>query len=180
PVAVCVTATALIVADTVLDSATVALNVPVATPLAFVVVVGCVRVFPVPVAARTTLAPAMGFPEASRAVTVIVDVLAPLEAVVGDGAARLDCPADTPLAVTTTVAVWVIATALMVAETVLDSATVELNFPVAPPLASVPARRSSGLFPVPVAASTTLAPAIGFPEASRAVTVIVDVVAPLE
>src|SRR5436309_9754624 len=128
-VAVCVTATPLSVADTVFDSATVALSVPVATPLAFVVAVGCVRVFPVPVAASTTLAPSIGFPEASRAVTVIVDVLAPLEAVIGDVAARLDCPADTPLAVTTTVAVWVIGTALIVAETVFDSAAVELSVP---------------------------------------------------
>src|SRR5439155_6525710 len=115
----------------------VALNVPVATPLAFVVVVGCVRVFPVPVAARTTLAPAMGFPEASRAVTVIVAWLPPLEAVIAAVAARLDCPADTPLAVTTTVAVWVIAAASMVAETVFDSATVELAVPVPTPLAFV-------------------------------------------
>jgi len=56
-VAVCVTATALIVAETVFDSATVELSVPVATPLAFVVAVGWVRVFPVPVAVSTTVAP---------------------------------------------------------------------------------------------------------------------------
>ena len=40
--AICVTATPLIVADTVFDSATVELSVPVATPLAFVVAPGCV------------------------------------------------------------------------------------------------------------------------------------------
>src|SRR5213593_2145871 len=112
------------VAETVFDSATVELRVPVATPLPFVVPLGWVSVLPVPVAARTTLAPAMGFPEASRAVTVIVAWLPPLEAVIGAVAATLDCAPDTPLAVTTTVAVCVIATALMVAETVLDSATV--------------------------------------------------------
>src|SRR5207247_1682275 len=124
-VAVCVTATALIVAETVFDSATVESTEARRARLAFVVALGWVRVFPVPVAVSTTVAPGIGFPEASRAVTVIVDVLAPLEAVIGDVAARLDCAPDTPLAVTTTVAVSVIATALIVAETVFDSATVE-------------------------------------------------------
>src|SRR6266446_643887 len=56
-------ATALIVAETVLVAATVELNVPVATPLAFVVPTGCVSVFPVPVAASTTVAPATGLRE---------------------------------------------------------------------------------------------------------------------
>jgi hypothetical protein len=51
-------ATVLIVADTVLDSATVDESVPVATPLALVVPTGCVRVFPVVgVAASVTVAP---------------------------------------------------------------------------------------------------------------------------
>jgi len=174
-VAVSVIGTPLIVADTVLDSATVELNVPVATPLAFVVAVGCVRVLPVPLAVSTTVAPAIGFPDASRAVTVIVDWLLPLEALIGDVAATLDCAPDTPLAVTTTVAVSVIATALIVAETVFDSATVELRVPVATPLAFVIAVGCVRPFPVPVAASTTVAPAIGFPNSSLAVTVIVDV-----
>jgi len=174
-VAVCVAAIALIVAETVLDSATVELNVPVATPLAFVVAVGCVRVLPVPLAVSTTVAPAIGFPDASRAVTVIVDVLAPLEALIGDVAATLDCPAETVLAVTTTVAVCVTATALIVAETVFDSATVELKVPVVTPLAFVVALGWVSVFPVPVVASTTVAPAIGLPNSSVAVTVIVDV-----
>src|SRR5439155_1563907 len=171
--------TPLIVADTVLDSATVELSVPVATPLAFVVAVGCVRVLPVPVAASTTVAPAIGFPDASRAVTVIVDWLLPLEALIGDVAATLDCAADTPLAVTTTVAVCVTATALIVAETVFDSATVELKVPVATPLAFVVALGWVRVFPVPVAVSTTPAPAIGFPDPSRAVTVIVELPLPV-
>src|SRR5216110_1013785 len=166
-------AIALIVAETVLDSATVELNVPVATPLAFVVAVGCVRVLAVPLAASTTVAPAIGFPDASRAVTVIVDWLLPLEALIGDVAATLDCAADTPLAVTTTVAVCVTATALIVAETVFDSATVELKVPVVTPLAFVVALGWVSVFPVPVAASTTVAPGIGLPNPSLAVTVIV-------
>src|SRR5438034_1133483 len=168
------------VAETVLDSATVALSVPVATPLAFVVAVGCVRVLPVPVAASTTVAPAIGFPDASRAVTVIVDWLLPLEALIGDVAATLDCAADTPLAVTTTVAVCVTATALIVAETVFDSATVELKVPVVTPLAFVVPLGWVSVFPIPVVASTTVAPGIGFPVHSRAVPVILPILPPLE
>jgi hypothetical protein len=133
--AVWVIARLLIVAETVFDSATVEESVPVATPLALVVPTGWVRVFPVPVAAKTTLAPAMGLPLPSFAVTVIVDV--PLPAVIGDVAATVDCAADTGPTFTTTLAVCVIATPLIVAETVFDSATVELRVPVATPLALV-------------------------------------------
>src|SRR5712692_8071878 len=175
-VAVCVIATALIVADTVFDSAAVELNVPVATPLAFVVPTGCVRVLPVPVAARATVAPGIGLPFASRAVTVIVDPV-PL-AVIGDVAATVDCAAETVPTFTTTVAVCVIATALMVAETVFDPAAVELKLPVAIPLALVVPTGWVSVLPVPVAARTTVAPGIGLPFASRAVTVIVDPVPP--
>src|ERR1700688_1811808 len=98
-------ATVLIVADTVFDSATGALSVPVATPLASVGPAGCVSVFPVPVAASTTVAPLTGLPEASRAVTVIVDWLLPLDAVIGEVALTVDTVLDTGPAVTTTVAV---------------------------------------------------------------------------
>src|SRR5712692_1414152 len=127
----------LIVADTVLVSATVELSVPVATPLAFVVAAGWVRVLPVPVAARTTVAPGIGLPRASLAVTVIVLWLVPLEAVIGEVAATVDWAAATVPGLTTTLAVWVMATALIVADTVLVSATVELRVPVATPLAFV-------------------------------------------
>ena len=171
-VAVWVMATALIVADTVLDAATVALKVPVATPLAFVGPTGWVSVFPVPVAASTTVAPAIGLFKASRAVTVIVDV--PLPAVMGEVAVTADWAAETAPALTTTVAVWVMATALIVADTALDAATVELKVPVATPLAFVTPTGWVSVFPVPVAASTTVAPAMTLFEASRAVTVIVD------
>jgi hypothetical protein len=175
-VAVWVMATALIVADTVLDAATVERSVPVATPLAFVVPAGCVSVFPVPVAASTTVAPAIGLLKASRAVTVIVDV--PVPAVMGEVAVTVDWAAETAPAFTTTVAVWVMATALIVADTVLDAATVELSVPVATPLAFVVPTGCVSVLPVPVAASTTVAPAIGLLKASRAVTVIVDVPLP--
>src|SRR5207247_2259031 len=125
-VAVAVTPTPPIVADTTFDPAVVDERVPVATPFASVVAVGCVSVFPgVGVAASVTAAPWIGFPLASRAVTVIVEV--PLPATIGDVAATVDWPAETGPAFTTTVAVWVIATALIVAETVFDPAAVELN-----------------------------------------------------
>src|SRR5437870_2495177 len=172
------TATALMVADTVFPSATVELNVPAATPLAFVIPAGCVSMFPVPVAARTTVAPAIGLPDASRAVTVIVAWLAPLDALIGDVAATVDCAAEIAPALTTTVAVWVMATALIVADTVFDSAPVELRVPVVTPVALVVPVGCVRVLPVPVAARTTVAPAIGLPFASRAVTVIVEVPVP--
>src|SRR5436190_1911232 len=146
------------VAETVLHSATGSLIVPFATPLPSVVAVGCVRVLPVPLAVSTTVAPAIGFPDASRAVTVIVDVLAPLEALIGDVRSEERRAGEKRLAGTTTVAVCVTATALIVAETVFDSATVELSVPVATPLAFVVAVGWVRVFPVPVAVSTTVAP----------------------
>jgi len=153
-----VIATASIVADTVFEPAAVELKVPVATPLAFVVALGCVSVFPaVGVAASTTVAPSIGLPLASRAVTVTVDV--PLPAVIGVVASTVDSVADTAPAFTTTVAVLVIATELIVAETVFDPVAVELKLPVATPLASVVPTGWVRVFPaVGVAASVTVAP----------------------
>src|SRR5437762_1917188 len=163
-VAVCVMATALIVADTVFAPAAVDASVPVTTPLAFVVPTGCVSVLPAAgVAARVTVAPGIGFRFASRAVTVIVDVLVPPDATMGEVALRPDWPPDTLLAITTTVAVCVTATDLIVADTVLDSATVERNEPVATPLALVGPAGCVSVLPAPVAASVTAAPGIGLP-----------------
>ena len=176
-VAVCVTATPLIVADTVLVSGVVELSEPVAIPLAFVGLAGCVSVLPEPLAASTTVAPLTGFPFASRAVTVIVELPLPAEIDVGD-AVTVDCDADTDPAVTVTVAVCVIATPLIVADTVLDPAVVELRLPVATPLVFVGLAGWVSVFPEPLAASTTVAPLTAFPFASRAVTVIVDVPLP--
>jgi hypothetical protein len=177
-VAVCVIATALIVAETVFDPAAVEVRLPVAIPLASVVPSGWASVLPaVGVAASTTVAPWIGFPFASRAVTVIVEV--PLPAVIGDVALTVDTLADTAPAFTTTVAVWVTPTPLIVAETVFDPVAVEVRLPVAIPLASVvPSGCVSVLPAVGVAASTTVAPWIGLPLASRAVTVIVEVPLP--
>src|SRR5207247_234059 len=140
-VADCVTPTPSIVAEIVLDSASVDASVPVATPLAFVVVAGCVSVLPDPVAASTTVAPGIGLPFASRAVTVIVEL--PLPAAIGDVAPTVDCAADTGPAFTTTVAVCVMATPSIVAATVFDPAAVELRLPVTTPPAAR-ARRGEG------------------------------------
>src|SRR5438093_12885026 len=103
----------------------------------------------------------------------------PLPAAIGDVALTVDCAADTAPAFTTTVAVWVIATALIVAETVFDPAAVDERLPVATPLASVVPTGWVRVLPaVGAAASVTVAPGIGFPFASRAVTVMVDVPLP--
>src|SRR6185437_15526984 len=165
------------VAVTVFVPAAVELNAPVICPPASVVPTGCVSVLPSPVAASVTLAPPTGFPLASRTVTVIVDGLPP--AVMGDVAATVDREADGVPAVSRTAAVWVIATASIVAETVLDPAAVEVKVPVATPLASVVPSGWVSVFPVVgVAASVTVAPWIGLPCASRAVTVMVEVPLP--
>src|SRR2546422_150291 len=156
-VAVWVIATELIVAETVLEPAAVDDRVPVATPLAFVVPTGCVTVLPVVgLAASTTVAPWIGLPWGSSAVPVMAH--SPPPAAIGDVAVTVDCPADTAPAFTTTVAVCVMATALIVADTVFAWATVELRVPVATPLAVVVALGCVSVLPVPVAASTTVAP----------------------
>jgi hypothetical protein len=87
----------------------------------------------------------------------MVDV--PLPAAIGVVALTVDCAAETVPTVTTTVAVWGIATALTVAETVFDPATVELNVPVATPFTSVVPTGCVSVFPVAgVAANVTVAP----------------------
>src|SRR5205807_882493 len=117
----------------------------------------------------------MGFPVASRAVTVIV--LFPDPAVI-DAAAAVAfgrVPFTAP-AVTVTLAVCVIATVLIVAEIVFPPVVVELNVAVRTPVVgSVVPVAGVRVFPVPPdAVRLTLAPPTGFPLASRAVTVIVE------
>ncbi len=171
-VAVCVTAVPLIVADTVFASATVELKVPVAAPLALVDPLGCVSVLPLPVAASTTVAPLIGFPLASFAVTVIVEVPDPAAIEVGE-AVTVDREAETGPGFTVTEAVCVMAVPFAVAETVFVPVTVELSVPVATPLELVDPLGWVRVLPLPVAASTTVAPLIGLPLASFTVTVIV-------
>src|SRR5207245_5959676 len=112
-VTVWVTPIPSIVAEIVLDSARVDDNVPVATPLAFVVAAGCVSVLPPPVADRITVAPATGLSSASRAVTVIVDAPPPPVAGVGALAAARVAPTDPAHRDTAVDGVCVIATVLM-------------------------------------------------------------------
>src|SRR5213078_3806701 len=148
------------VAVTVLVPAPVELRVPVATPVASVVPLGCVRVLPLPVVASTTVAPLIGLPPASFTVTVMVELPFPAVSEVG-AAATVDCAADTGAAVTVTAAVCVIAAPSIVAETVFASATVELKDRVATPVAPVRPLGCVRVLPLPVAASTTVAPPIG-------------------
>src|SRR6266513_1961520 len=170
--AVCVMAVPLIVAETVFVPATVELKVPVATPVASVGPAGCATVFPLPVAASTAVAPPIGLPLASLAVTVMVDVPLPV-AIDGGAAVTVDCAADTGPGVTVTVAVCVTAVPSAVAETVLVPAPVELRVPVATPVASVVPLGCVRVLPLPVVASTTVAPLIALPPASFTVTVMV-------
>src|SRR6266540_667728 len=160
----------------VFDPATVELNIPVAMPLLFVGAC-CVNVFPLPVAESTTVAPAIARPLLSFTVTVIVELPLPAVIDVGD-ALTVDFAADTTAEVTVTVAVWVMAVPLAVAETVFDPAAVELSAPVATPLALFGPPGWVSVLPLPVAASATVAPPIGLPLASFTVTVIVDVLDP--
>src|SRR5260370_6362172 len=85
--AVCVIVVPFAVAVTVFAAATVELKVPVIWPLAFVVPTGCVSVLPVPDAAKVTVAPLTGLPNASFTVTVSVVALEPDLAVIVPGAA---------------------------------------------------------------------------------------------
>ena len=85
----------------------------------------------------------------------------------------MDCAAETGPGFTVTVAVCVMATPFAVAETVFACATVELSVPVATPLAFVGPVGCVSVLPVPLAASTTVAPLIGLPLAFLTVTVIV-------
>ena len=178
-VAVWVIETGPIVAETVFAPTVADESVPVATPLPFVGPAGWVKVLPsVGVTASTTAAPPIGLPFASSAVTVMVDPPVPTVIDVGE-ATTVDCDADTSPAVTVTVAVWVMGVPLIVAEIVLSPAAVELSVPVATPLAFVVPTGCVSVFPVVgVAARTTVAPSIGLPFASLAVTVIVEAPVP--
>ncbi len=101
-VAVCVMATAPIVADTVFDSAKVELSIPVARPFTSVGPVGGFNVLKVPLAASATLAPWIGLPNRSRAFTVIALWLVPEDATIGELAVTVDRVAETPSAVMVT------------------------------------------------------------------------------
>src|SRR5919106_1221873 len=80
---------------------------------------------------------------------------------------------------TITVAVGGIAVPLIVAETTLAPAAVELSVPVATPVASVEPAGWVRVLAMPVAARTTVAPLTALPKSSRAVTVIMLVLEPV-
>ena len=82
------------VAETVLVSATVEVSVAVKTPVSSVVPVGSVRVFPLPEATRSTVAPLTGLSSTSLAVTVIVEPVPPAAIDVG-AALTVECDAST-------------------------------------------------------------------------------------
>jgi len=93
-----------IVAETVFSSATVELRLAVATPLPFVGLAGCVSELPLPVADSTTVAPLIGLPFASFAVTVTAEL--PVPATIEAGAAvTVDADAESGPGITVTDAV---------------------------------------------------------------------------
>src|SRR5512143_4121293 len=169
-----------IVADTVLVPVVVELRAPVATPVALVAPAGWVSVLPVPVVDNTTVAPPTGFANASRAVTVMLEATPPPLAWMLDGEAlTVDVPAETGPALTVTEGCTVSGMPFTVAVTTFTSATVELRDPVAVPFEPVTPTGWVIALPVPVAASVTDAPEMGFPKASRATTVAVAALEPL-
>src|SRR6266498_2273864 len=129
-----------------------------------------------PAPTSTTVVPdAVTVTVAVWAIAVPVTVALPLPAVIELGdAATVDCAAETGPGFTVTAAVWVMAVPFAVAETVFVPAPVALSVPVATPLALVGPLGWVRECPRPIAASTTVAPLIGFPLASWTVTVIVE------
>jgi hypothetical protein len=159
----------LIVTVIVFASAVVEVKVEVLTPLALVVV-GGVKLLLEPFALSTTVAPWIGFPPASFAVTVMSEaVLAPVEqpvlqaVIVVGAAAAVDCVGEAVVdALTVTLAFAVISTPPRVAVIVFGSAVDEENVEVATPLAFVVPAAVKLLFE-PLELSTTLAPWIRLP-----------------
>src|SRR5207248_2496509 len=151
----------LIVAEIVFASAAVERSVPLTVPSAPVGPVGCVSVLPLPLAWSGTVAPLIGLPLASRPVAVIGAVPVPAS-IVGGAAATVDCAAETAPLVTVTVAVWVTASPLIMAEIVFASAAVERSVPVTVPSTPVGPAGCVSVLPLPVAPSATVAPLIGF------------------
>jgi hypothetical protein len=151
--------------------------VTAAIPLLFVVTAVVGTTVPPPDAtANVTLVPATGLLKASRTRTA-GGVATAVPTVALWLFPALTASVAAAAAVTVTVACCVIPTALIVAETTLAPAPVELSVPVNTPLPFVVPPAVS-VFPVPVAASATVAPLIRFPFASLAVTVMVLALVP--
>src|SRR5512144_656867 len=160
-------------AVTVWVPAPVELNDPVASPFTSVVA-GWVIVLPLPLTASVTATPFSGLPSPSRTVTATVE-LPPAANAIGDASTEdNDAEMGDAAGFTVTAACWMIATPLMVADTSLISATVERRLPVISPSPPVVPEGWVRVLPLPVEARTTVAPLIGVPLPSRAVTVIVE------
>src|SRR5512143_2908869 len=142
-------------AVTVWVPAPVELDEPVTSPFASVAA-GWVIVLPLPLTARVTATPLIGLPLPSRTVTATV-ALPPAANSIGDASTE-DNGAETDDAAgsTVTAACWVIATPLMVADTSLTSATVELRLPVVSPVPPVVLEGWVRVLPLPVEARTTV------------------------
>ena len=167
----------LIVAVMIFVSAVVEAIVPLAVPAASVVAAGCVSVLLAPVAARATVWPGTGLPNASATVTVIVErarsfaTTPPVGKAVAAESVALIVPGS-PTKVTVSVALsGTFATPkVTVAPTTFVSARVEARNPKVIPLASVGVAGWTRTLSVPVAPRTTTSPTIGLPRLSMTVT----------
>src|SRR5256886_2195559 len=162
------------VAVTVFVPVAVELSVPVICPPALVVPAGCVSVLPVDgLTASVTVAPSIGFPLASRTVTVMV--LEPAPAVIDAGAAAtVDCVALGPPAVAVAVNVTgLLLSPAAVARSVSSLAAVPSvqEFAAATPFALVVTAVAGSTVPVsPLVANVTATPGTGLANWSRTIT----------
>src|SRR5689334_18666186 len=159
----------LTVAVTVMSPLVLDVTEPVTTPFAPVGPAGCVTTA-LPLAASVTAAPEIGFPFASRTVTVIA-LEAPTATDVGSAVTVETVGLGAP-GTTVTVAVCETSTPLIVAAIVFTPAPVDCSVAVVVPFALVTAGVETVL-PLPLTESVTAAPPTGTPEASRATTVMV-------
>ena len=162
------------VAVSVFVPAAVELNVPVICPPALVVPTGCVSVLPVAgLTASVTVAPWIGFPLASRTVTVMVLEPAPAVIVAG-AAATVDCVVLGPPAVA--VAVNVTGLPLSPAAVARSVSTLAVvpsvqEFAAAIPFAPVATGVAGSTVPLsPLVANVTATPATGLANWSRTIT----------
>src|SRR5947199_3473228 len=162
------------VAVSVFVPAAVEVNDPVICPLALVVPTGCVSVLPVAgLTASVTVAPWIGFPLASRTVTVMVLEPAPAVIVAG-AAATVDCVVLGPPAVA--VAVNVTGLPLSPAAVARSMSTLAVvpsvqEFAAAIPFATVATGVAGSTVPLsPLVANVTATPATGLANWSRTIT----------
>src|SRR5437762_5993560 len=153
------------VAETVFISALVELSVPVTRPLASVVAVCCVSVFPTPLTSNATGTPGTGFPRASSPVTVSVEGLDPvLAGIIAGCAVTRDCVLLGALTVPVAVNVTVAASPVAVAVSELSPGTnPSVQDVVAIPLASLEVVTGLAVPPPAVTSNRTPTPATALP-----------------